>query len=134
MTETIPDFSEDERHLVTHTLFERYQRAVPFELGEAEIQLIPDSERLTNCPVLYWEARGAHFVIFKLGPERFRAQFFYSDAQQYSTGHDAYDSLGDCLITVLQVQADHERDLGRLRDGLTKVAPIEEDDGGPIIT
>ena len=133
MADTIPDFTDDERHTVTQTLFERYMRVTPIELGEAEIELVPDSKKLTDCPVLYWEGRGAHFVVFKLGDNRFRGQFFYSDAQQYGTGHDSFDSLGDCVVTLLRVQSDHEREMQRLSEGLTKVGASDEDDGNPII-
>jgi hypothetical protein len=133
MADPNPDFTDDERHTVTQTLFERYMRVTPIELGEAEIELVPDSGKLTNCPVLYWEGRGAHFVVFKLGDNRYRGQFFYSDAQQYGTGHDSFDSLGDCVVTLLRVQSDHEREMQRLSEGLSKVEVSDEDDGNPII-
>jgi hypothetical protein len=133
MSQTIPDFTDDERHTVTQTLFERYMRVTPLEVADADVELIPESGVLNTVPCMYWEGRGAHFVVFKLGDNRFRGQFFYNDAQQYGTGHEFFDSLGDCVVTLLRIQSDHERQMERLREGLSKVEATVEDDGNPII-
>lgn len=105
----IPDFTENEQQQIGQILFERYQRLVPWELAEAELQLDPGSEQTTICPTLYWTQRGAEFVVCKLGESRFRCQFFYSAQEQFGTGRDLYDDLSECVVTLLQVQADHER-------------------------
>ena len=105
----IPDFTENEQQQISQILFERYQRLVPWELAEAELQLDPGSEQTTVCPTLYWSQRGAEFVVCKLGESRFRCQFFYSEREQFGTGRDLYDDLSECVVTLLQVQADHER-------------------------
>ncbi len=105
----IPDFTEREQQQIGQILFERYQRLVPWELAEAELQLDPDSEQTTACPTLYWSQRGAEFVVCKVGESRFRCQFFYSEREQFGTGRDLYDDLTECVVTLLQVQADHER-------------------------
>jgi len=34
----------------------------------------------------------------------------FTDADHYGTGRDQYADLETCLLTLLQVQADHERD------------------------
>ncbi|MGE0081184.1 MAG: hypothetical protein AB7U81_07800 [Thiohalomonadaceae bacterium] len=128
----IADFSPTERQLVSQTLFERYGRQVPLEDADAELALEPDSDELTTCPTLYWEERGAHFVVFKTGNSRFRAQFFYSEAQQFGTGKEEFDNLGDCLITLLQVQSDHERQMKGIRSGMTAL-DFDEDYTGPLI-
>jgi hypothetical protein len=133
MMNPIPDFTDDERHTVTQTLLERYRRMVPIEVGEAEIQVDSKGKQLTECPVIYWEGRGAHFVVFKLGDNRFRGQFFYSEAQQYGTGHDSFDSIGDCVVTLLQVQSDHERQMAGLRSGLAQADLVDQEHDGPII-
>lgn len=105
----IPDFTEAEQQLVSEILLERYKQLVPWQLAEAELQLDPGSEELTVCPTLYWSQRGAEFIVCKLGEQRFRCQFFYSETEQFGTGREIYDDLGDCVVTLLQVQADHER-------------------------
>ena len=132
MTQPIPDFSDSERQLVVQSLLERYGRIVPLQAVEAEIQLDPESDDLTISPVIYWEERGAHFVVFKLGEGRFRAQFFYSEPQQYGTGRDLFDNLGDCIVTLLQVQSDHERQMKGIRSGMTSL-DIQDDYDGPLI-
>lgn len=105
---SIPDFTDSELWVVRDTLQQRYDRTVEPELGEAELRLDPDSTRMTPCPVLFWQERGANFVICKVGEGRYRAQFFYRVHQQFGTGIDEFDNLAECTVTLLQVQADHE--------------------------
>jgi hypothetical protein len=64
--------------------------------------------------------------------DQYRCQFFYSEAEQYGTGHDEYDSLGDSVVTLLQVQSDHERELAKISSGAAR-AIIDEDYHGPVI-
>jgi hypothetical protein len=136
MLDMIPDFTDSELKLVTQTLLERYSRMVPLQTADAEVQLEPDSDALTNCPVIYWEERGAHFVAFKLGPSLFKGQFFYNETTQYGTGKESFDNLGDCVITLLQVQADHEQQMQGIRSGMTSL-DFKEDRGdgytGPLV-
>jgi hypothetical protein len=109
---------------------------VALQTADAEVQLEPDSDALTTCPVIYWEERGAHFVVFKLGVSRFKAQFFYSETTQYGTGKEDFDNVGDCVITLLQVQADHEQQMQGIRSGMTSL-DFKEDSGdgytGPLV-
>jgi hypothetical protein len=58
--------------------------------------------------------------------DRYRCQFFYSEAEQYGIGHGEYKSLGDCVVTLLQVQSDHERKLAKISSGATR-AEIDDD-------
>lgn len=136
MTPTIPDFTDSELKLTNQTLLERYGHMVALQSADAEVQLEPDSDDLTTCPVIYWEERGAHFVVFKLGTSRFKAQFFYSDTTQYGTGKESFDNVGDCVITLLQVQADHEQQMQGIRSGMTRL-DMKEDSGdgytGPLV-
>jgi hypothetical protein len=133
MTQTIPDFSSAHFAQVEQMLAERYRKTVQVELAEAEIRLDADAEELTACPVMYWEARGAHFVVFRLAEQRFRGQFYYSEAQQYGTGREGFDTLHDCVQTLLQVQSDHERQMAGLRSGLTAVDALDGSYNGPTI-
>lgn len=130
----IPDFTDAEHKLVAQTLIERYGHAVALEAAEAEIGNDAAGQALTTCPILYWEERGAHFVVFKLAEGRFRGQFFYSEATQYGTGRDSFDNLGDCVITLLQVQSDHERQMAGIRSGMTsKDIKDGGDYDGPLV-
>jgi hypothetical protein len=101
-------------------------------LADSELQLDASSEELTLCPTIYWAERGAQFVVCKVAAERFRCQFFYSETEQYGTGHDEYNSLGDCALTLLQVQSDHERQLANISSGAT-LAKIDDDYHGPVV-
>lgn len=126
---TIADYSDADRQLVGQILFERYARLVPVQSADAELQLDPTRETLTLCPTLYWEERGAHFVVIKVADNRFRCQFFYSDQEQFGTGREFYDTLGDCVLTLLQVQADHEHAQKGVLTGMTaKELPKPDDD------
>lgn len=126
---TIADFTDQEKQLIGQALFERYGRFVPLQAADAELQLNLMEEELTLCPTLYWEERGAHFVLAKTGDQRFRCQFFYTDVEQFGVGKDEFDNLGDCVVTLLRVQADHEKDMQGVRSGMNAIDFGKLDDG-----
>ena len=68
----------------------------------------------------------------KVAVDRYRCQFFYSEIEQYGTGHDEYNSLGDCVVTLLQVQSDHERQLANISSSATR-ADIDDEYHGPAM-
>lgn len=129
---TIPDFTDAEQKLVSALLFERYGKLVPLQLADSELQLDALAEELTSCPTIYWAERGAQFVVCKVAENRYRCQFFYSETDQYGTGHDEYNSLGDCVVTLLQVQSDHERQLAHISSGVT-AANLDSEYQGPLV-
>jgi hypothetical protein len=107
----IPDFTDTEQKRVTTILFKHYGKLVLLQLADSELQLGGDPNDLILYPSLYWNERGAHFIVCKTGDSSYRCQFCYSEAEQYSTGHDEYDDLDICVRTLLQVQSDLERQL-----------------------
>ncbi|MDK9724768.1 MAG: hypothetical protein OEL88_07740 [Sterolibacteriaceae bacterium MAG5] len=130
----VREFTDAETGLVSQALKERYGEAIPLQFADAEIQLIAESPELTTCPIVYWEARGANFVIFKLGDDRYRAQFYYSDVEQFGTGKEIFNNLGDCVITLLQVQSDHERTRAGIKSGMNAYTIGNPDDyDGPLV-
>lgn len=137
MNTNIPDFTAKEKQLVSQCLRERYGKDIPIEVAEAELMLDQLTQALDTCPTVVWNERGANFVVFKTGDNRFRCQFFYTETQQFGTGKDEYDSLGDCVITLLQVQSDHEREKAGMRSGMNAVDFSKANDGeeyfGPLI-
>jgi hypothetical protein len=105
---TIPEFNKNEMWVIQDTLKQRYRKEVETELVDIEMRLNPHSTELTPCPAVYWEGdEGAHFVIVKVGDGRYRSQFFYRVHQQYGTGVEEYTDLTECVVTLLQVQADY---------------------------
>ena len=103
----IPDFSDSELWIIKSTLEERYGQSPDIQLAETEMRLDRGSTELVPCPTAYFEADGCHFVVIKTGDRRYRCQFFYRLYQMYGTGRDDYDDLTECVVTLLQVQADH---------------------------
>jgi hypothetical protein len=103
----IADFSENEMWIVQSTLAERYNKEMNVQLADSELRLNPYSSELTPCPVAYWEKDGCHFVVFKTGDKNYRSQFYYRVHQMFGTGIEEYDDLSECMVTLLQVQADH---------------------------
>jgi hypothetical protein len=103
----IPDFTDNELWIIRTALQERYGKAVEPELVEVELRLDPFSSRMTPCPAVFWSELGANFVIAKAGEQRYKPQFFYRVHQQYGTGVEYYTDLTQCVVTLLQVQADH---------------------------
>ena len=128
----ILDFTDTEQKLVSSLLLKRYGKILPLHLADSELQLSADSRELTSCPTLYWTERGAQFVVCKVTNNRYRCQFFYSDAEHYGTGRDEYSSLDECVLTLLQVQADHEQQLSNISSGAT-AANIQEEYLGPLV-
>lgn len=128
----IPDFTEAEQKLVSGLLLKRYAKTVQLQLADSELQIDAASESLTLCPTLYWSERGAHFVVCKVADGRYRSQFFYSEAEQYGTGRTEYDDLENCVVTLLQVQSDHERQLANISTGATH-ADTGGDYHGPVV-
>ena len=131
----IPDFTDSEFQLVNQILLERYSRLVPLQSADVELQLDPVSETLTTCPSLYWNELGAEFIVSKLADQRFRCQFFYSASEQFGTGRDVYDNLGDCVTNLLQLQADHHGTrFSTLPEALGNKAPEQDEDyHGPLV-
>jgi len=104
----IPDITDSERWILRTALAERYGREVAIELGDAEIRLRPSDRGLSVCPVVYWrDDEGCNFVVMKTGDRKYRCQFFYRGYQQYGTGVPEYDDLSECVVSLLQVQADY---------------------------
>ena len=130
---SIPDFTEAEHKRVSGMLFERYAKLVPIQLADSELQLGGDPSQLTVCPMFYWNERGAHFIVCKVSANRHRCQFYYSEAEQYGTGREEYDSLENCVLTLLQVQSDHERQLANVSSGATAANLKDDDYFGPLV-
>jgi hypothetical protein len=103
----IPDITQTEEWIVRTTLKERYGRDIELQYADADIRLSPSDRELTSCPVVFWEADGCNFAIFKSGERLYRCQFFYQPYKQYGTGVREYDDLSECTVALLQAQADH---------------------------
>jgi len=106
--EPIPEFTDTELSTVRETVRERFRSDVEIHPIEGEVRIDPSDHELTLCPGLYWRGEErVQFVLFKTGASRYRCQFFYRVHQQFGTGREEYDDIGDCVVTLLQVQADH---------------------------
>jgi hypothetical protein len=107
-TQGIADFTEAEREVIRDIVERRYGIPVPLELADSELRLNPTANQLTLCPTVFWSQRGCNFVIFKVGENRYRCQFYYSVREQYGTGIPEFTDLRQCATVLLQLQADHE--------------------------
>lgn len=128
-----PDFTATELAEIDRILHDRYGMPLESELADSELRLDPGADALTVCPTAYWRARGAQFVVCKVADGRYRCQFFYTDADHYGTGRDEYDDLETCVLTLLQVQADHERESAGASSGATAADLGADDYHGPAI-
>lgn len=116
---SIADFDDTELWVILETLKERYGEDREYELTDCELQLNPSDPALTLCPTVFWPARDCNFVVLKVANQEYGCQFFYDRQERYGTGRHQYDNLAECLTTLLQVQADHEKERARIRSGLT---------------
>ena len=106
----IEDFTDSELWIIRTTLEERYGETIEPDLADIELRLNPYATELTPCPAAYWEHKGCHFITCKTGDSRYRCQFYYRVHQMYGTGVEEYDDLSECVVTLLQVQADYQAD------------------------
>ena len=104
---TIEDFTKSELWIIKTTLEERYGVATEPMLADTELRLNPYATELTPCPAACWEHEDCHFIICKTGDSNYRCQFYYRVHQMYGTGVEEYDDLSECIVTLLQVQADY---------------------------
>ena len=104
----IEDFTKNELWVIEETLAERYTDKVETDQGEAELRLDPHATELVPCPVIFWVDSGYNFVVAKIGDRRYRAQFFLRVHQQFGTGIDEFSDISECVVTLLQVQSDHQ--------------------------
>lgn len=106
----IEDFTETELWIIRNAVNERYGKQVELQFADSELRLNPGSTTLTPCPTVVWQEHGSNMVLFKVGEGRYRNQFYYKGSQQFGTGKDEYTDLAECVITLLQVQADYEKE------------------------
>jgi len=109
----IADFTKTELWAIESTLKERWGKdnGIEFQFADTDIRLNLGDRETTECPAVIWQYGGCNFIIFKTGVQKYRCQFFYRGYQQYGTGVFEYDDIGDCVISLLQVQADHQREM-----------------------
>jgi len=116
------EFDDAERWVIDSALRERYGHRVGTQLADTELRLGAEGGPPRACPTIYWEERGAAFVVVKVDDGRFRAMFFYPDdplEEQYGSGKPEYDDLLECVNSVLRVQADHEKERRGVHSGST---------------
>jgi len=108
----IADFTKTEIWAVESTLKERWGKDnnIDLQFADTDIRLHMGDKETTECPAVFWQYEGCNYVIFKTGMQNYRCQFFYKGYQQYGTGVHEYDDIGDCIISLLQVQSDHKRE------------------------
>ncbi|MCU7836210.1 MAG: hypothetical protein KZQ83_13290 [gamma proteobacterium symbiont of Taylorina sp.] len=107
----IKDFSDTDIWTVQQTLDERWEKGcTEIQQADIEVRLRSADRDLSTCPALYWEYKGSNFVIFKIGRSTYKTQFYYKGRDQYGTSVPSFDNVLDCVVTVLQVHADLERE------------------------
>jgi hypothetical protein len=103
----IEDFTSSEMWIIRTTLRERYGQDIEVQLADTELRLNPYSTELVTCPAAFWNQDGCNFIVFKTGDQRYRCQFYYRVNEMYGTGIEEFDDLSECVVTLLQVQADY---------------------------
>jgi hypothetical protein len=105
----ISDITDIEIGIVQSTLDERWgKNAVEPQVVDVEARLSKGDRELTECPALYWEQADCHFIIIKTDDSQYRTQFYYGNREQFGTSIPEYDNMGDCVLSLLRLQADHE--------------------------
>jgi len=113
----IADFTDSELWIIRTTLEERYGRPVEPQLADSEVRLNPYTSELALCPAACWAEQGCHFVVLRTGGQRYRCQFYYRGHEMFGPDVVEFDDLSECMVTLLQVQADHAATAGRQGSG-----------------
>lgn len=119
MTQPISDFSDAQINAVQGLVNERFGEQVELHLGDGEIQIDPIKSELTECPVIFWNARKCNFVVIKTGEDQFRAQYFYTPHEQASTHQAFFTTVEDCVLAVLREQSDDQLQAEGVANGAT---------------
>lgn len=82
----IPEFGDAELWVIKSALKERYGKDLEVELADSELRLHPDDRELTLCPTVFWQERGASFVLCKVAENRYRSLFFYLPGNSMAPG------------------------------------------------
>jgi len=106
----IAEFTDSELHHIRGLLTERFHKEVAIQLSDCDLVLDPETGETTPCPAVLWHEEDTNFVAFKVGMFRFRAQFFYTPHEQYSTDIEEYSELHECVTAVLNAHSNHKRD------------------------
>ena len=117
MGQVIPDFSDVQINAVQQLINARYKEDTELQLADSEVQIDPLHDETTACPVLYWNARECNFVILKTGDDQYRAQFFYTPQNQYSTHQIFFTTVEDCASAVMREQSGYECEVEGARSG-----------------
>ena len=112
----IPDITDAEQWTVQRAVDERWGKGtVELQLADVEARLDKGDHELTDCPAIYWEQGECHFVILKTTEKHYRTLFYYGNREQFGTSIPEYDELGDCDLSLLSLQSDHERNRAELK-------------------
>ena len=114
------DFTPEDLKLINDTLAERYGNPTETQRADIELPVDKGDQEPTPCPAVYWEEKDCHFILAKTADNKFFSQFFYEHDEQFVTEKPFYDDLHSCLVTLLQVQADHELKKSGLLDEASK--------------
>ena len=116
MRSNIPDFTDSEIRIIQETVKQRYSQEIELMFADSELRLHSSDRELTLCPTVVFKEQKATFVIFKISLRNFRCQFYYRGYEQFGTGRNMFTDVGDCVITLLQVHEDYEREQKNHKD------------------
>lgn len=125
MGKVISDFSDVQINAVQQLINARYQEDIELQLADSEVQIDPQRDEVTACPVLFWNAQECNFVILRTGDDQYRAQFFYTPRDQYSTQQEFFTTIEDCASAILREQSAYAQEVGAQEVGAQEVGAQE---------
>ena len=87
-------------------LNERYKSPVEIHLADCEVQPDKDCDGRVERPAIFWNALDCNFVLIKMADDEFQGFFFYQPNEQFSSAQQTYSNAVNCVIALLQFQAD----------------------------
>ena len=102
------DWSATELNIINDGILKRWKSYKPeLNFADVELKVLPNDKELTAFPAAVWRKNDCYFVVIKIDSNTYKNIFYYENSKQFGTGIEKYNDLYTCVITLLQVQADH---------------------------
>jgi len=105
MSQSVPDFSDKQIASVQAMVDKMFGEQIELQLGDGDILVDAESAKASLCPVIYWQAQECHFLVFRVGADQYRAQYFYTPQDQHTTQQLDFTDVADCVTVLLKEQA-----------------------------
>jgi len=113
------DYTENELETIRRVLRHRYKQDIEIHLADCEIQPDRETIRTVERPAVFWNAMDCNFIVVKMDSNLFQGRFFYTPDEHFGDNQHSYTDAENCVIALLQNQADQVREDKGVTSGVT---------------